>query len=212
MIKINNDQSNWIRIGEDGESKSVKLDSRNRDISDDVLTFSYRDEEREIEFKFIFSGWKVGNEKRMFGTVYLYQYRIDKYQLFNAYPVSYENGIESIPNQVFWKYFRSPKLEKVDSKFISNLEDDLKGVDKIDIYQDDLWVMYHHPALKKSIYISRDDNPVHPAAMGYFGFDENTRKVKVFSKYTGSESEFMKYENKFKSDMNLEFDQSFNTL
>jgi hypothetical protein len=212
IFNISENGGDWTRINEEGDHEVVILDSDDISVAGDVLTFSYIDESRKIKFKYILAGWKVNKDKRMFGTVYLYQYRIDKYQLFNAYPVSYENGIESIPNQVFWKYFRGPKLEKVDTKFISNLEGDLKRVDSIEIYQDDLWVMYHHPALKKSIYISRGNNPVHPSAIGYFGFDENTRKIKVFSKYTGSESEFKKYENEFKSDMNLEFDQTFNTL
>jgi hypothetical protein len=212
ILDINKDQSNWIRIGEDGEFKIVKLDSRNIDISDDVLTFSYRDKERKIEFKFIFSGWKVGDDKRMFGTVYLYQYRIDKYQLFNAYPVSYENGVDKIPNQVFWRYFRAPKLEKVDVEFIINLERDLKEIADIEIVQESLWVMYHMPTIEKSIFISRASNPVHPAAIGYFGFDENSNKVQVSSKYTGNESEFKKYESEFKSDMNLEFEQVLDTL
>ena len=212
ILNINKNGGNWTRINEEGDYEVVMLNSNNIDISDDVLTFNYRDEERKIEFKFIFSGWKVGNDKRMFGTVYLYQYRIDKYQLFNAYPVSYENGVDKIPNQVFWRYFRAPKLEKVDVEFIINLERDLKKIADIKITQDDLWVMYHLPTLEKSIFISRASNPVHPAAIGYLGFDGKSKEVKLFSKYTGQESKFKKYESKFKSDVNLEYEQVFDAL
>lgn len=212
VLSISKKGGSWTRINAEGNHEIAIVNGGDISISDDVLTFSYIDEIRKIKFKFILAGWKVNKDKRMFGTVYLYQYRIDQYQLFNAYPVSYESGIESIPNQVFWEYFRRPKLEKVDAKFISNLLGDLKEVDDIEVYQDDLWVMYHDPALKKSIYISRDANPVHPAAIGYFGFNEKSNKVKIFSKYTGSESDFLKYESQFRSDINLEFDQTFNAL
>lgn len=212
ILSISKKGGSWTRINEEGSHEIVIVNRDEISISDDVLTFSYIDEIRKIKFKFILAGWKVNKDKRMFGTVYLYQYRIDQYQLFNAYPVSYEDGIESIPNQVFWKYFRSPKLEKVDTKYISNLEADLKEVNNIEIYQDDLWVMYHHAALKKSIYISRDTNPVHPAAIGFFCFNEKSNKVKIFSKYTGSESVFLQHESQFKKDINLEYDQTYNSL
>jgi len=212
ILNINKDGGSWTRINEEGDHEVVMLDSSNIDISDDVLTFSYLDEKNKIKFKYIFSGWKVGNDKKMFGTVYLYQYRIDRYQLFNAYPVSYKSGIDKIPNQVFWRYFRSPKLEKVDPEFIIKLEHDLNKVANIEISQDDLWVMYHIPTLGKSIYISRATNPVHPAAIGYFGFDHKSNKVQIFSKYTGQKSEFKKYESKFKSDINLEFEQTLDAL
>ncbi len=207
-IILNEKSGSWHRINNEGESEVVNLDGSNIVISDDVLTIVYIDKEREIKFKFILSGWKVNNNKRMFGTVYLYKNRNNIFQLFNAFPVSYEDGMDKIPNQVFWNYFRGPKIEKVDAKFIGKLEKDLNEVSDIKISKDELWSSYSLSSLSKLIYISRPGNPIHPAAIGYFGVDHKTKRIQLISKYTGQESEFKKYENKFKNDMRLEIENT----
>jgi len=193
VIEISLDGGRWIKRDNQGIEEVFIINRNDISIDDDILKVDYKDPKKEFRLKLILGGWAIGKNKNIFGTVYMYQDRGNGLSLFNGLPISFKNGTPKVIPKTFLSFFSPSKTQRVNSGFISKLEEDLAKVNGISITDSSDAKEYYLKELEAAISITKQGNPAHPSAIGIRLLTSSPGSISTIAKFEGDEAAFKKY-------------------
>jgi hypothetical protein len=193
VIEISPDGGRWIKRDNQGIEEVFILKKCDISIDGDILKVDYKDPKKEFRLKLILGGWAIGKNKNIFGTVYMYQEQGDGLSLFNGLSISFKNGTPKVIPKIFLSFFSPSKTQRVNSGFISKLEDDLAKLNGIYITESSDVKEYYLKEVEASISITKQGHPAHPAAIGIRLLTNSPGSISTIAKYEGNEAAFKKY-------------------
>lgn len=199
ILKLYASGGKWIFIEDDGNESEYTLEKNDVEISDDLLVIDYRAPDGKFRRKLVLAGWGINNDRKIFGTVYLYSDMGEGLTLFNGIPIIFDSGLESMPLQIIWEYFSEPEKQRVDESYIENLEKALANEPGVSASEHSDEIAYSVPDTMTSLVFTKPKHPAHPAAIGFRQNMRDPTRLDLVGKYAGSKEEFLKlkatYEN-----------------
>ncbi len=175
ILKLYASGGKWIFIDDDGNESEYTLEKNDVEISDDLLVVDYRDPDGKFRRKLVLAGWGINNDRKIFGTVYLYSDMGEGLTLFNGIPIIFDSGLESMPLQIIWEYFSEPENQHVDESYIENLEKALANEPGISASEHSDEIAYSVLDTMTSLVFTKPKHPAHPAHPAAIGFRQNMR-------------------------------------
>jgi hypothetical protein len=201
VLELSSSGGRWIRIRDNGEEKIFQLKKSDISIKEDLLIVDYMNSSEDLRLKMVLAGWGSNDDKRIFGTVYLYNDHGNGLNLINGMPMSFKSGVNDMPPQQYWSFFSSPKIEKVDKGYIDNLEDSLKTIEGISISEDSNTKTYSLDRIKSVISFTKSSEPSYPSAIGIRPSSNNSKPIVTAGKYEDKEIEFREYYDYFLAEL-----------
>ncbi len=201
ILELSSSGGRWIRIRDNGEEKIFKLKKSDISIKEDLLIVDYKNSSGDLRLKLILAGWGSDDDKRIFGTVYLYRDHGNGLNLINGMPMSFKSGVDDIPPQQYWSFFSSPEIEQVDKGSIENLEDSLKTIKGISISEDTNTKTYSLDRIKSVISFTKSSEPSYPSAIGVRPSSNSSKPIATAGKYEDKEIEFREYYDSFLAEL-----------
>ena len=193
VIEISLDGGRWIKRDNQGIEEVFILKRNDISIDEDILKVDYKDPEKEFRLKLILGGWAIGKNKNIFGTVYMYQDSGNGLSLLNGLPISFKNSTPRVIPKTFLTFFSPSKKQRVNSGFISKLEEDLAKVSGISITESSDAKEFYLNELEAAISITKQGNPAHPSAIGVRLLTNSPGSISTIAKFEGDELAFKKY-------------------
>lgn len=200
ILNLSKDGGSWVQIDDEGHEKKFELSKEDISIENDLMTVYYRNNEKNYALKLILGGWSFGENKSIFGTVFMYKAEGNGLQLFNGMPISFDSGASRMPPQVFWSFFESDKVKHATASAIQQLEESLKKVDGIQIFEDEKTTLYSLERINSVITITQEGHYAYPSAVGLQESQRYPGTILTAAQYACDKKEFAK----FYSDYNAE--------
>jgi len=201
ILELSSLGGRWIQIRDNGEEKILQLKKSDISIKEDLLIVDYKNSSEDLRLKLVLAGWGSDDDKRVFGTVYLYRDHGNGLNLINGMPMSFKSGVNDMPPQQYWSFFSFPEIEQVDKGYIDNLEDSLKSIEGISISEDSNTKNYSLDRIKSVISFTKESEPSFPSVIGIRPSSNYNKPIITVGKYEDKEIKFREYYDAFLAEL-----------
>jgi len=201
VLELSPSGGRWIGMRDNGEENIFQLKKADISIKEVLLIVDYKNSGEDLRLKLVLAGWGSDDDKRIFGTAYLYRDHGNGLNLINGMPMSFKSGVNDMPPQQYWSFFTSPEIEKVNKGYIGNLEDSLKTIEGISISEDSNTRNYSLDRIKSVISFTKPSDPSYPSVIGIRPSSNSSNPIVTAGKYEDKEIEFREYYDSFLAEL-----------
>jgi hypothetical protein len=192
LVIESNVMARWVLIDDTGLEKSYVIKPPNISFIDDLVLITVDLDEKQ-RFKAVLGGWKLDSGyATIFGALFLYSQYGKNLELYNGSQIKFRRGEEPLDPQPVWELFNSPLQGPFTKNDFNNLRTSLTESSYKKQEIENGVQAYVGPGLK-SILLTVESHPAHPAAIGVAATTGEKSRIFLFGRFAGSETKFYEW-------------------